>query len=198
MLIVLLSPFIGAACAGLSFLLLRLFFWRDATSGNDFAGHLIYKIQQRAGSQIEQKLLDENGVLQKELKRFSEREETVQVLSPSVANEVEKFVDIKLEQRWPMISMFLNAEAKEKMKIGLTEELLKAIPGALKNMGNGLLRKLETEHFIQEKIAAISVSEAKMMVRPYVHRVFQRLFWIMVIIGGIVGGVTGGLVWFFC
>lgn len=198
MLIVLLSPLVGAALAGLLYLLLRWILWQNITSEKDLIAAFIKKICEDAGRKLEPKLLGENGILYKELESFVGRDETMQALSPVVALEVEKFVDVKLEQRWPMISMFLNAEAKEKMKTGLTEELLKTIPDALNNMGNGLLKKMEAEHFIKGKMDAISVLECKNIIRPYIQSVFKKLFWGMIIMGSFIAFITGGLVWLFC
>lgn len=198
MLIVLLSPLVGAALAGLLYLLLRWILWQNITSEKDLIAAFIKKICEDAGRKLEPKLLGENGILYKELESFVDRDETMQALSPVVALEVEKFVDVKLEQRWPMISMFLNAEAKEKMKTGLTEELLKTIPDALNNIGNSLLKKMEAEHFIKGKMDTISVLECKNIIRPYIQSVFKKLFWGMIIMGSFIAFITGGLVWLFC
>jgi len=179
-------PVIAAFLGWLFFAVAAKLFWRsDAKGGVSFQGILKNNLPQLGGKL--ENYLSEQQIVAKEIGKLASAESTLNALRPAVEKEVAEFVDKKLEQRWPMISMFLNAEAKEKMKAGLTEELLKSTPGALQRAGTALSDHLEERHFIARKLNELSVDRCRQAVYPVIHPVIKRLSLLGALLGGIIG-----------
>lgn len=189
-------PVIAAFLGWLFFAVAAKLFWRsDAKGGVSFQGILKNNLPQLGGKL--ENYLSEQQIVAKEIGKLASAESTLNALRPAVEKEVAEFVDKKLEQRWPMISMFLNAEAKEKMKAGLTEELLKSTPGALQRAGTALSDHLEERHFIARKLNELSVDRCRQAVYPVIHPVIKRLSLLGALLGGIIGLVQMVLVLIF-
>lgn len=196
MLFLFLFPLLGAFLGWLFFFSLNKIFWLSKAKMS-FA-ELFKKLSEEVGNAMESKLLGTNGILSKELKSWLEKEATIASLKPSVTATVHHFVDEKLEQRWPMIQMFLNAEAKEKMKAGLIEEILKSAPSALQNAGDSLIHQLEKDRLIARKFSEMPLTESKKVVFPYLQPIFQKLIWIGIVNGFAIGLLLGLLVLIIC
>lgn len=186
MIIIYFFPVIAALLGWLFFAIAAKVFWRSgAKAGFSFQGILKNNLPQLAAKA--EKYLAEQQIVEKEIGKLAFAESTVNALRPAVEKEVAEFVDKKLEQRWPMIGMFLNAEAKEKMKTGLAEELLRSAPGALQRAGTALSDHLEERHFITGKINELSFESCRQMVFPVINPLIKRLSALGALLGGIIG-----------
>ncbi|HET8574522.1 MAG TPA: hypothetical protein VFL76_11715 [Edaphocola sp.] len=196
MVIVYSFPVVAAILGWLFFAIAAKVFWRSGVKSRfSFQGILKNNLPKVAGKL--ENYLSEQQIAAKEIGKLAFAESTISALRPAVEKEVAGFVDNKLEQRWPMISMFLNAEAKEKMKDGLTEELLRSLPGALQRAGMALSDHLEERHFIAEKLNELSAESCRQAVFPVIHPVIRRLSALGALLGGIIGMILTALVLFF-
>lgn len=189
-------PVIAAALGWLLFMFAGKLFWSTASNARFSFQGIVKNNLAKIGEKLESWLLEQQ-IVDKEIKKLAFAEATTNAVRPAIEKEVAQFVDKKLEQRWPMIGMFLNAEAKEKMKAGLAEELLKAFPGALQKAGTALSQHLQERHFIIEKLNELSAESCRQVVFPVINPAIKRLTALGALLGGIIGLLLATLVLIF-
>lgn len=196
MIVIYFFPIIAAILGWLFFAIAAKMFWRSNAKASFSFQSILKNNLPKLGEKLERSL-SEQQVIEREIGKLAAAESTIKAIRPAIEKEVAEFVDKKLEQRWPMIGMFLNAEAKEKMKIGLVEELLKSAPGALQQAGTSLSKHLEEKHFILEKLNQLSFESSRQMVFPVINPIIKRLSALGALLGGLVGLVLLALVLIF-
>lgn len=197
MMVFIFFPLTGALLGWLFFYLFSKIFWIPDSSRSFTFSRIFEQLKGTTGGLLQEKLFG-NDFLTSQLNCWIDQEKTIGSLQPSIEKVVHQFVDHTMMQRWPMIGMFLNGDAKEKMKAGLIEEILKAAPGVLKNAGESLIGRLENDQLLDDLLAKFTITEGRKILEPALRPVFRKLSLAGLFLGLLIGLVLSLMTLIFC
>jgi len=167
-------PLITCLLGWLSVVLaLRLFWRKQSRSGFTFRNTLhTYKplLAKEAGKYVSGSMLRSDA-----LGRLISGPEILRSLRPELERNVTVFLNQKLKEKWPMVGMFLNDQALDKMKAGLMEELDRALPGMLTQLAATAGRHLPVEDYVAQEVMNIHENKIQDALSGHFRRIGARL-----------------------
>ena len=70
--------------------------------------------------------------------------------------KLEDFIEVKLKSSLPMLAMFLNKDARAKIKNTLHQEFQNILPDILNKYSAKLVREIDIEEIVSKKVSAFS------------------------------------------
>lgn len=113
--------------------------------------------------------------------------EQLKALKPSIEQHVDAFLQVRLQEKIPVLSMFLGESTLAQIKGGLLEEIDELLPLLIGQYADGLAQKVDIEKMVTEKVAAFSSDKLEEIL---VH-IMSKEFRFVEIIGGVLGFVIG-------
>lgn len=113
--------------------------------------------------------------------------EQLNALKPAIESHVDAFLKVRLQERIPMLAMFMGESTLEKIKAGLLEEIDMLLPEVIGQYTDRLAQKVDIEQMVTEKVANFSSDKLEDIL---VH-IMSREFRFVEIIGGVLGFVIG-------
>ena len=132
-------------------------------------------------------------VVGKELLSFDEIEqkvtnpENLQKLKPEIEAHIDGFLNIRLKEVFPMLSMFIGEKTTTQLKEAFLLELENLFPILMKTYMNKLQHDLDLEKIVTEKVAAFSSEKLENILLQITKREFKFLEFI----GGFFGLLIG-------
>ena len=132
-------------------------------------------------------------VVGKELLSFEEIEqkvtnpENLQKLRPDIEAHIDNFLQHKLKEVFPMLSMFLGEKTINQLKEAFLLELESLFPVLMKNYMNKLQHDLDLEKIVTEKVANFSSDKLENILNQITKREFKFLEFV----GGFFGLLIG-------
>ena len=108
------------------------------------------------------------------------------LLKPSIEEHINTFLNVKLKEKLPVVSMFVGQGTLEKIKEGLLEEIDVMLPEVITKFTANLSADINIERIVTEKVAAFSSDQLEHILANVMHR---ELFFIKLF-----GAVTGFLI----
>ena len=128
-----------------------------------------------------------------ELLSFNEIEEkitspqNVEKLMPFVEAKVEEFLRIKLNEAFPIISMFIGENTIQQLKGIFMQELQIIFPQVINKHIKQLESQLDLEKIVSDKVAGFSSDKLEQIL----NQIMSKEFRFVEIIGGVLGFVIG-------
>ncbi|GDX44326.1 membrane protein [Bacteroidota bacterium] len=128
-----------------------------------------------------------------ELLSFSDIEEkitspqNVEKLMPFVEAKVDEFLRVKLNDAFPIISMFIGENTIQQLKGIFMQELQVIFPEVINKHVKQLQSQLDLEKIISEKVAGFSSDKLEQIL----NQIMSKEFRFVEIIGGILGFIIG-------
>lgn len=132
-------------------------------------------------------------VVGKELLSFDEIEqkvtnpENLQKLKPEIEAHIDSFLNNRLKEVFPMLSMFIGEKTTTQLKEAFLLELENLFPILMKTYMNKLQHDLDLEKIVTEKVAAFSSEKLENILLQITKREFKFLEFI----GGFFGLLIG-------
>ena len=101
--------------------------------------------------------------------------------------KLEDFMEVKLKSAMPMMAMFLNAEAKAKIKDTLHLEFQNILPEILNTYSDKLEKDLDIEAIVSQKVDAFSSDKLE----EILFSIMKKEFKLIEILGGVLGFLIG-------
>jgi uncharacterized membrane protein YheB (UPF0754 family) len=155
-----------------------------------FLGITIHGIFPKGQKQFAQKL----GVLvASELLHFDEIASRIadpaqlKEVKPYIEQHIDHFLEHKLKEKLPLISMFVGAGTLDKIKEGLLEEIDAMLPQLMQQYAEKLKTKIDIEKMVTEKVANFSSDKLE----EILVSIMKKEFRFVEIIGGVLGFLIG-------
>ncbi len=140
--------------------------------------------------QVAEKL---GSMVAKELIHFDEiaiqlrNPEQLKELTPTIEKHLDNFLQVKLKEKLPVISMFVGAGMMDKIKEGMLEEIGLLLPEIIGQYTDSLSKRIDIEKMVTEKVANFSSDKLEQILEA----VMKKEFKFIEIIGGVLGFVIG-------
>lgn len=108
-------------------------------------------------------------------------------LNPVIENHIDTFLQVKLKEKIPVISMFASESMLQKIKEGLLEEIEVLLPQVIGTYADRLSDTVDVEKMVSDKVANFSSDKLE----EILVSIMQKEFRFVEIIGGVLGFVIG-------
>lgn len=108
-------------------------------------------------------------------------------LAPFIETHIDEFLQVKLKEKLPVISMFVGEGMLQKIKEGLMEEINVLLPQLIDKFTGKLSASIDIEKIVTEKVANFSSDKLE----EILVSIMQKEFRFVEIIGGVLGFIIG-------
>jgi uncharacterized membrane protein YheB (UPF0754 family) len=108
-------------------------------------------------------------------------------LAPFIETHIDEFLQVKLKEKMPVISMFVGEGMLQKIKEGLMEEINVLLPQLIDKFTGKLSASIDIEKIVTEKVANFSSDKLE----EILVSIMQKEFRFVEIIGGVLGFIIG-------
>ena len=113
-------------------------------------------------------------------------EELAKVM-PDIEKHIDVFLNERLKEKLPVISMFVGQGTLEKIKEGLLEEINLMLPEVIGKYADNLAHKIDVERMVTEKVSNFSSDKLEEILAA----VMKKEFKFVELVGGVLGFVIG-------
>ena len=108
-------------------------------------------------------------------------------LTPTIEKHLDNFLQVKLKEKMPVISMFVGTGTLDKIKEGMLEEIEILLPEIIAQYTSSLSSKIDIEKMVTEKVSNFSSDKLEQILLS----VMKKEFRFIELIGGVLGFVIG-------
>lgn len=113
--------------------------------------------------------------------------EQLKSLAPIIETHIDNFLQIRLKEKMPVISMFVGDGTLGKIKEGILEEIESLLPELIERYTNSLKEQIDIEKMVTEKVANFSSDKLE----EILNAIMKKEFKFVEIIGGVLGFLIG-------
>jgi uncharacterized membrane protein YheB (UPF0754 family) len=140
------------------------------------------KFAQKLGSLVASELLHFDDIA----KRIADPAHLDEV-RPYISDHIDHFLEHKLTEKLPVLSMFISAATLAPIKEGLMEEIDIMLPELMKQYADNLKSKIDIEQMVSRKVASFSSDKLEEILVAIMNREFR----FVEIIGAVLGFLIG-------
>ena len=118
--------------------------------------------------------------------QIKDPEELAKVM-PDIEKHIDVFLNERLKEKLPIISMFVGQGTLEKIKEGLMEEIQLMLPEVIGKYADNLAHKIDVERMVTEKVSNFSSDKLEEILAA----VMKKEFKFVELVGGVLGFVIG-------
>lgn len=111
----------------------------------------------------------------------------LETVTPYIEEHIDTFLRVKLQEKLPVVSMFIGDSTIGKLKEGMMEEINGLLPEVIGKYADNLSEKLDVERMVTEKVANFSSDKLEEILTAIMSREFR----FVEIIGGVLGFIIG-------
>jgi uncharacterized membrane protein YheB (UPF0754 family) len=108
-------------------------------------------------------------------------------VTPVIEAHIDTFLRVKLQEKIPVVSMFIGDSTIGKLKDGMMEEINSLLPEVIGRYADNLSQKVDVEKMVTEKVASFSSDKLEEILTAIMSKEFR----FVEIIGGVLGFVIG-------
>jgi hypothetical protein len=123
----------------------------------------------------------------KEIVSSLNSEDAVHEIKPMIEVHIDHFLNEKLPQKMPIISMFISKQLIAEMKSTLMDEIIEMYPQIANQMMTSLEKKISIQKMVSDKVAQFSSDKLESILIG----IMQKEFKFVEIIGGVLGFIIG-------
>lgn len=113
--------------------------------------------------------------------------EQLAAVSTVIESHIDTFLRVKLQEKLPVISMFIGDNTIGKLKEGMMEEINTLLPEVIGKYADGLSQKVDIEKMVTDKVANFSSDKLEEILVSIMNKEFR----FVEIIGGVLGFLIG-------
>jgi uncharacterized membrane protein YheB (UPF0754 family) len=121
---------------------------------------------------------------------------TVEKALPLVEQHVNQFIDTKLKEEIPLLSMFISGDTMTKIKRGIVQEVELMIPQLLGGMLTSIQQDLNVERMVIDKVNAFSSDKLEAILLDIMKKEFKFVELIGAVLGFLIGLIQVALTYF--
>jgi len=118
--------------------------------------------------------------------QIKDPEELAKVM-PDIEKHIDVFLNERLKEKLPIISMFVGQGTLEKIKEGLMDEIQVMLPEVIGKYADNLAHKIDVERMVTEKVSNFSSDKLEEILAA----VMKKEFKFVELVGGVLGFVIG-------
>ncbi|HLO71166.1 MAG TPA: DUF445 family protein [Flavipsychrobacter sp.] len=108
-------------------------------------------------------------------------------VTPYIEEHIDTFLRIKLQEKLPVVSMFIGDSTIGKLKEGMMEEINGLLPEVIGKYADNLSQKMDIEKMVTDKVANFSSDKLEEILTAIMSKEFR----FVEIIGGVLGFIIG-------
>ncbi len=108
-------------------------------------------------------------------------------VTPVIESHIDTFLRVKLQEKLPVVSMFIGDNTIGKLKEGMMEEINGLLPEVIGKYADNLSEKMDVEKMVTNKVANFSSDKLEEILTAIMSKEFR----FVEIIGGVLGFVIG-------
>jgi uncharacterized membrane protein YheB (UPF0754 family) len=108
-------------------------------------------------------------------------------LNPIIEAHLDSFLKVKLQEKMPVISMFVGDKTMDKLKDGMMEEIEVLLPEIITKYTDNLSQQIDIERIVTEKVASFSSDKLEQILASIMSKEFR----FVEILGGVLGFIIG-------
>lgn len=113
--------------------------------------------------------------------------EQLKALAPTIETHIDNFLQVRLKEKLPVISMFVGDNTLTKIKEGILEEIETLLPQLISQYTDSLAQHIDVEKMVTEKVANFSSGKLEVIL----NSIMKKEFFFVEVIGGVLGFVIG-------
>src|ERR1700744_211090 len=170
-----LQPFI-AAFTGWFTTWIAIFMLFHPREPKRFLGITIQGIFPKRQRQVAEKL---GAVVARELIHFDEIAAQLKnpallgELTPTIEKHLDNFLQVKLKEKLPVISMFVGGGTMDKIKEGMLEEISLLLPEIIGQYTDSLSKRIDIEKMVTEKVSNFSSDKLEQILESVMKKEFN-------------------------
>jgi uncharacterized membrane protein YheB (UPF0754 family) len=155
-----------------------------------FLGITIQGVFPKRQQQVAEQL---GRIVAQELIHFSEiakllkDTEQLKELNPTIERHLDNFLQVKLKEKLPVISMFVGTGTMDKIKEGMMEEIGLLLPEIIHQYTDSLSKRIDIEKMVTDKVAGFLSDKLE----EILEAVMKKEFWFLEIVALVLGLVIG-------
>ena len=114
-------------------------------------------------------------------------------LTPTIEKHLDNFLQVKLKEKMPVISMFVGTGTLDKIKEGMLEEIEILLPEIINQYTNSLSSKIDIEKMVTEKVSNFSSDKLEQILLSVMKKEFRVIELIGCVLGFVIGLIQMGL-----
>ena len=146
------------------------------------------QVAEKLGSMVARELIhfDEIATLLKNPEQLSN-------LTPTIEKHLDNFLQVKLKEKMPVISMFVGGNTLDKIKEGMLEEINLLLPELIHQYTDSLSRTIDIEKMVTEKVSNFSSDKLEKILESVLKKEFKFIEIICGVLGFVIGLVQLGM-----
>lgn len=108
-------------------------------------------------------------------------------VTPVIEGHIDTFLRVKLQEKLPVVSMFIGDSTIGKLKDGMMEEISSLLPEVISKYADNISQKVDVEKMVTEKVANFSSDKLEEILTAIMNKEFR----FVEIIGGVLGFIIG-------
>lgn len=108
-------------------------------------------------------------------------------VTPYIEEHIDTFLRVKLQEKLPVVSMFIGDSTIGKLKEGMMEEINGMLPEVIGKYADNLSQKMDIEKMVTDKVANFSSDKLEEILTAIMSKEFR----FVEIIGGVLGFIIG-------
>lgn len=108
-------------------------------------------------------------------------------VTPYIEEHIDTFLRVKLQEKLPVVSMFIGDSTIGKLKEGMMEEINGLLPEVIGKYADNLSQKMDIEKMVTDKVANFSSDKLEEILTAIMSKEFR----FVEIIGGVLGFIIG-------
>ena len=139
------------------------------------------------------------SIVAKELINFSEfatrLNDTVELkkLTPTIEKHLDNFLEVKLKERLPVLSVFIGASMLQNIKEGMLEEIELLLPELISQYTGSLSKKIDIEKMVSDKVAGFSSDKLEEIIQSIMKKELRYIEIMGAALGFVIGLIQMGL-----
>jgi uncharacterized membrane protein YheB (UPF0754 family) len=137
---------------------------------------------EKLGKLVSNELLSFNDIEQK-----ITSSQNLDKIMPHIEGHIDKFIKHKLNDVFPMLSMFVSEKTLDELKVGFMNELRAIFPDVMKKYMGNLQNDLDLDKIVTKKVQGFSSDKLEAILNDIMSKEFK----FVEIIGGVLGFIIG-------
>ncbi len=113
--------------------------------------------------------------------------EQLKQLTPTIEKHIDTFLEVRLKEKIPVLSMFVTGSTLDKIKDGMMDEINSLLPQIISQYTDTLKAKIDIEKMVTEKVEGFSSDKLEEILAAIMKKEFR----FVEILGGVVGFIIG-------
>jgi uncharacterized membrane protein YheB (UPF0754 family) len=139
------------------------------------------------------KLVNDELINFDEIKAKLSSPEMINKAMPYIDEQLKTFIEKKLSEQLPIISMFISGDTLNKIRLSIVEELRNALPGMINKLGSDLGNDFNVQTMVSEKVSAFSSDKLEAILNDIMTKEFKFIEIIGAVLGFIIGIIQIGI-----